>query len=306
LWLCFGDSVDWQIRDFHNEQYNTDSISYSSEDEFMNTQSTSQTYPSLSTDQLSDFERRGFVIVKSLVAPDVARELKSIAAANTVVKEKATARLDQAGRKSKMTMWYEPGDDVFGRLSCSERLIDEMSHFLGGDACFYHAKLMQKEAKVGGRWEWHQDYGYWYEDGYLSDDMASCYVALDPANKGNGCLQVIPESHKYGRIDHDRTGEQLGASLARVEWFKEKLGIAYVELEAGDAVYFHSSLLHSSGPNLSDMSRWGLITSFFRDDNMSIKPDAKYQKKRVVSVSNECLLTGAKQFDADKTFLGKL
>ena len=54
---------------------------------------------------------------------------------------------------------------------------------------------MQKEPKVGGAWEWHQDYGYWYKNQFMfPDELISVMVALTEANKGNGCLQVIKKA----------------------------------------------------------------------------------------------------------------
>ena len=67
----------------------------------------------------------------------------------------------------------------------------ESSHVLGGEVYHYHSKLMLKEPFVGGAWEWHQDYGYWYQNGCLFPWMASCLIALDPATRANGCLQVL-------------------------------------------------------------------------------------------------------------------
>ena len=43
----------------------------------------------------------------------------------------------------------------------------------------YHSKLMMKEARTGGQHVWHQDYGYWYENGCLYSDMGSMFLALD-------------------------------------------------------------------------------------------------------------------------------
>jgi len=209
------------------------------------------------------FQDQGYVILKDFLPASTAKTLKDIAAEDQVMANNAYERTDAAGRKSKVTLWYEPGDDVFGRLSCSDKMIASVGDCLGGGAEFFHAKLMQKEARSGGAWEWHQDYGYWYDDGFLRDDMASCYVALDPATKDNGCLMVMPGTHTYGRLRHLEVGEQTGADMARVEILQTRHETVYVELEPGDAVIFHANLLHSSNPNLSDNSRWGLISSFF-------------------------------------------
>ncbi len=73
---------------------------------------------------------------------------------------------------------------------------------LGDEVYHYHHKMMLKEPYVGGAWEWHQDYGYWYDYGCLYPDMGSCFIAVDPATRANGCLQVLPSSHRLGRINH--------------------------------------------------------------------------------------------------------
>ncbi|VDI60065.1 Hypothetical predicted protein [Mytilus galloprovincialis] len=46
-----------------------------------------------------------------------------------------------------------------------------------------------KDPMVGGRQEWHQDYGYWYKNGLLYPDALSVFIPVDRCNKANGCLQ---------------------------------------------------------------------------------------------------------------------
>ena len=84
--------------------------------------------------------------------------------------------------------------------------------------------------------------------------------------------QVIPGSHKLGRIEHVMVGGQTGADLERVEFARKRLGHAYVELEAGDAIFFHCNLLHCSSPNNSDRRRWSFILSYNRKDNDPVIP----------------------------------
>lgn len=252
---------------------------------------------------IAHYNKNGFIIIRNFLTQDHARQIREIAASDKVMEKNAYEKEDASGLKSKVTLWYEPGEDIFGRLSCSQRLLQEMSAFLGGKAEFFHAKLMQKEPKQGGSWEWHQDYGYWYDDGFISDAMASCYIALDPARQDNGCLSVIPKSHKYGRIRHSNVGEQVGADIERVNYLKAQLGQIYCEMEAGDALYFHSNLLHSSAANLSDNSRWGLISSFFREDNISLINDPRFHKKTIALVDHDNIIDGATISQGDKDFL---
>ena len=101
----------------------------------------------------------------------------------------------------------------------SERMVNSAAKLLDSDSpvCHFHTKLMQKEPRVGGAWEWHQDYGYWYKNQFLfPDQLVSVMIALTEANKANGCLQVIKGSHKMGRVNHGFAGEQVGADMVMV------------------------------------------------------------------------------------------
>ena len=96
--------------------------------------------------------------------------------------------------KKQDFLWFTPGNDVFGYLTRSEKMVNSVAQLIDSDApvCHFHSKLMQKEPKVGGAWEWHQDYGYWYKNQFMyPDQLVSVMVALTKANKENGCLQVI-------------------------------------------------------------------------------------------------------------------
>jgi hypothetical protein len=89
--------------------------------------------------------------------------------------------------------------------------------------------MIMKDAKTGGAWAWHQDYGYWYQNGVLSPDLCSASIAVDSATRENGCLQVIEGSHLLGRVDHVLTGEQAGADKERVAVILERFPLVYKE-----------------------------------------------------------------------------
>ena len=135
---------------------------------------------------------------------------------------------------------------------------------------------MIKQPRIGGAWEWHQDYGYWYNFGCLFPDMGSCMVAVDQAPIQNGCLQVLRGSHKIGRVDHIRIGEQVGADPERVEVAKQIFDLVAVELEPGDALFFHGNLLHRSDQNHSDLPRWSLINCYNTRHNDPYVKDGRH------------------------------
>ena len=94
---------------------------------------------------------------------------------------------------------------------------------LDDEAYHYHSKMIMKDAKVGGAWAWHQDYGYWYQNGVLTPNLCSVSIAVDAATRENGCMQVLKGSHTMGRVDHILAGEQAGADLERVRRGDEAL-----------------------------------------------------------------------------------
>ena len=128
-----------------------------------------------------------------------------------------------------------------------------------------------KEPRTGGAWNWHQDYGYWYLNGCLFPDMASAFLAVDPNTRENGCMQVLRGSHKLGRVEHGKFGDQTGADPERVENAKKILEHIYVELAPGDVLFFHSLTLHASEQNKSPNPRWSFICCYNTKHNNPYK-----------------------------------
>ena len=62
----------------------------------------------------------------------------------------------------------------------------------------YSSKLIQKEPRTGGAFQWHQDYGYWYMSGNMTPDMCTVFIAMDPYDMDNGCLEVYNDSTAFG------------------------------------------------------------------------------------------------------------
>jgi len=211
-------------------------------------------------EQRQAYEQDGFVLVKGLFDTTEAGLLRSAMETDPQVRSNLYDRLDAAGKATKMVTWNHPGESVYGLAARSRRVVDSMEDILGGEVYHYHSKLTAKEPFEGGAWEWHQDYGYWYNNGCVYPLMASVMVALDTCNRENGCLQVVKGSHLIGRIDHGvMTGNQVGADPRRVEEILKRHQIVYAEMEAGDGLFFHCNTLHRSDQNRSPNRRWTVL-----------------------------------------------
>lgn len=266
----------------------------------------------LTAEQVEQYHEDGYLILKGFFNPGEAAKLQDTAIADAAVSKNAINVNDSTGKRSKLSLWYKPGNDIYGLLTRSESLVTAVDKILDGEAaiCHFHSKLMQKEPKVGGAWEWHQDYGYWYKNEFLlPDQMMSVMVAITEANKENGCLQVIKGSHKMGRIEHGFSGEQVGASQHYVDLSLQTMELVYVELEAGDVLFFHSNLLHRSEANLSDRPRWSMISCYNRASNIGYNDSASSSSSitPIEVVPDEALLTwqSAGLSEAGADFLAK-
>jgi ectoine hydroxylase-related dioxygenase (phytanoyl-CoA dioxygenase family) len=262
----------------------------------------------LTAQQISDYNRDGYLIVKNFCNAEEIDRLYSTALNDDAMRKNALDLNDQSGKKTRLSLWFTPGNDVFGYLTRSERMITPVGQLLGEDSpvCHFHSKLMQKEPKVGGAWEWHQDYGYWYKNQFMfPDQLMSVMVALTPANKENGCLQVIKGSHKLGRVNHGFSGEQVGADMTMVNNALQTMELVYCNLEAGDALFFHSNLLHRSEANLSDYPRWSIISCYSLQNNLAYNETSTSWKTPVDVVPDEAILNWDAGSLSNNDFLAK-
>ncbi len=216
--------------------------------------------PRLTAAQIAEFNEKGYLIRPSFFDAEEIALLHEIALADKNM-EKAGGPVDAGGRASRLHLRNDLPDDIYSACVRARRMVETLEQLLGGEVYHYHHKMMLKEPRVGGAWEWHQDFGYWYQQ-YLTPAMGSAMIAVDRATKANGCLQVIPGSHRCGRIEHQQVGQQTGANPERVQAVLRHLPLVHVELEPGDTLFFHSNLLHSSDRNESENPRWTLICCY--------------------------------------------
>jgi ectoine hydroxylase-related dioxygenase (phytanoyl-CoA dioxygenase family) len=218
---------------------------------------------SLTPLQIAQFHDQGYVVAEHLLDGEEIDLLRNIAKADHELTERVASRADGEGGAVKLVVSNElPEDTIYGAIVRSRRIVNAMERLLGDEVYHYHHKMILKEALVGGAWAWHQDYGYWYDNGCLWPDMASCMIAVDKATRENGCLQVVPGSHRLGRIDHGKVGDQTGADPERVQEVVRRLPVVYCELAAGSGIFFHSNVLHRSDQNRSECPRWAFICCY--------------------------------------------
>ncbi|MDD9992965.1 MAG: phytanoyl-CoA dioxygenase family protein [Rhodospirillales bacterium] len=228
-------------------------------------------FPSITEQDVSGFQDDGYVFKRAFFDEEEVALLRRGIAEDPAIRRRAFALEDSQGGATDVAVWNHPGDDLFGAVARCRRMVEGAARLLGGEVYHYHSKVTLKRPGGGGTWDWHQDYGYWYKNGCLFPDLLSVAVSVNPATRENGCLQVLKGSHKMGRIEHVIHGGQNGADMERVKEAMKQLEHVHVETQPGDAFFFHSNMLHSSDPNMSDTARDILICCYNRVSNNPFK-----------------------------------
>ena len=216
----------------------------------------------LNQNQVREYEENGFVLAKGFFDAEEIGLLRKAAKEDRELDQHSFGKGDGEGGTVRLSLWNHPGDTLYGMFARCESVVNSAERLLGGEVYHYHSKMIMKDPKVGGAWTWHQDYGYWYQNGVLFPLLSSASIAVDAATRENGCLQVVRGSHQLGRIDHVLTGQQAGADMERVAEIQKRLELVYVEMQPGDTLFFHSNLLHRSDQNHSDNPRWSMICCY--------------------------------------------
>lgn len=259
--------------------------------------------PILTDEQAARYHEDGYVLLRGFFDADEMDLLRRAAKEDHELDRRAFGRADGEGGVVRLSLWNHPGDGIYGMFARCERVVYSAEQLLGGEVYHYHSKMVMKDPKVGGAWAWHQDYGYWYQNGVLRPLLTSAFVAVDPCMRENGCLQVVRGSHQCGRIDHVLTGDQAGADRERVAELLKRMPLDYVEMGPGDTLFFHSNLLHRSDQNRSDQPRWAMICCYNAARNNPYKEAHHPRYTPLVKVpDSEILAAGSKRFaDSDES-----
>ena len=150
------------------------------------------------------------------------------------------------------------GKGTFNNFINNEDLLDVLEDILGKNIdCF----LSQYIFKNPGAWgqPWHQDSSYFPFD---RSPQVGAWLATSPATLENGCLVILPGSHKEHLHEHlpdDREGSNYGYTEIKDQDFSKEIPVI---LETGDLLLFHSFLMHKSYDNKSKLKRTTVVFHF--------------------------------------------
>lgn len=236
------------------------------------------------------FEKEGYLVVKDLLSPEEVKAcqeeihlLHQFAAGQASDTEKERADIARRHvqqepfakdktqgdalpvlRKAENTRQYS---EVFKDLAQHPNLIAVLQNLIGDDLLLFRSTLMFKPAFHGSSHGLHQDSAYWPME---PPRLVTVSIALNDATVENGCFKVVPRSHLWGVQEWGGIARQQDAELTdREDVAKQQMD---VPLSAGSALFFHSLMVHGSGPNASPHPRNTALYAYF-------SPEVRYVTK---------------------------
>jgi hypothetical protein len=164
-------------------------------------------------------------------------------------------------------------DPFWVRLVSDDRLLDIAEIFVGPDIALFASHYISKPPFSGQPVLWHQDGAYWPLEPM---DVVTLWLAVDPSLPENGCMRVIPGSHRgdlHGVRQRDDTENVLGSESA-VDVDESRA--VDVILKPGDVEVHHPTIMHGSNPNTSPRRRCGLTIRYIPTSTRIVSEQQPY------------------------------
>jgi ectoine hydroxylase len=220
----------------------------------------------LTDQQLAQFEREGYLFFPSLFS---AAEVKVLTdeVPHLYAQRRPENVREKTGDAVRTNFAAHMYSYPFAKLARHPRMVEPIVQLFGEQVYMHQFKINGKMAFDGDVWQWHQDFGTWYNDDQMPEPRAmNVAIFLDEVNEYNGPLMFIPGSHKLGVLEaqHDLTTTSYPLWTINHDTIRqlvERGGIASPKGPAGSMILFHSCLVHASSSNLSPRNRVSVYLS---------------------------------------------
>ncbi len=157
------------------------------------------------------------------------------------------------------------------------RLTDPVVDILGPDLLGLNNLYIWKPPKIGLGFPWHQDKWY-FNHQYKTGTTVATWTAIDNADIENGCLYVVPGSHKDGVREHEKLDGYQQGEFRQAQGVRDDDGVP-VEVPAGSVIWFNSQVLHKSTDNDSERFRRCNVAHYIKATTEWTRPEAVNKKR---------------------------
>ncbi|XP_025106178.1 phytanoyl-CoA dioxygenase, peroxisomal-like [Pomacea canaliculata] len=234
----------------------------------------------LTYEQRKFYEENGFLLVRGLVSPEKLDRFKERFAqicrkevqtpGMTIMRDVAIAKTEFVpGEKAVTKIQDFQNDEVMFEYCCLPEIVKYVESFIGPNVMAMHTMLINKPPDAGkktSRHPMHQDLHYF--PFRPADRIVCAWTAMEPVNRQNGCLVVVPGTHKGELLPHEYPKWEGGVNKMYhgIQNYDPSQPRVHLSMEKGDTVFFHPILIHGSGMNRTDGFRKAISCHYASGD----------------------------------------
>lgn len=203
------------------------------------------------------YHRFGYLVAKAALAESVVKEMRQDI--QSLLAQEVGTLVDGGRVRNKRRLSVTDlhlKSEAVRKVLISDFMMDISRRFVGKNVDLRNCICLAKNRAHGEPVEWHQDWGLGKDPGY---PMITCWVAVTDAFRENGCVTVIPASHKSGLLKHEKSVKNA-PDIGIVDYVPEDP--VYVEMKAGQVLILHPQVIHGSDRHLSGQERIALLAGF--------------------------------------------
>jgi ectoine hydroxylase-related dioxygenase (phytanoyl-CoA dioxygenase family) len=207
---------------------------------------------SLNASQVAHYRQNGFLSPVNALSTEEAREAR--AHVEAVEAQHGGQWPRHQGLKSHLIYTF------LDRIVHHPKILDAVEDILGPDILCWSSRWFIKDKQDGGFVSWHQDVPYWGID--VGENIVTAWVAISPATHGNGCMKVIPGSHRSLVPHREGVSNNLLLRGQEVAVTVDESQAVYMALEAGQMSLHHGLMFHGSEESQVDGRRIGFAIRY--------------------------------------------
>ncbi|XP_060064627.1 phytanoyl-CoA dioxygenase, peroxisomal-like [Ylistrum balloti] len=236
--------------------------------------------PLLSKEQRAHYEKNGFLVIKGLVGKEdlemyraqfekICRNEVTVPGI-TIMRDITIAKTEYVADQKAITKVQDfQNDDVLFSYCSKPQVVDYVEAFVGPNVKAMHTMLINKPPDPGmksSRHPMHQD--LYYFPFRPANRVVCAWTAMEKVNRQNGCLVVLPGTHKGKLLQHDYPEWEGGVNkyYHGVRDFDPNTARVHLVMEPGDTVFFHPLLIHGSGMNKTEGFRKAISCHYASGD----------------------------------------
>lgn len=215
------------------------------------------TYP-----QVESYRRDGYVIRHDQLFP-----LDELAMLTSIFEEQLAQKGDTLSDELDTPHFR---DARLLQFLLDDKVLDLVEPITGPDIVLWSSHFICKDPYVGRATPWHEDSAFW--EGRLTgyDGIVTVWLALDRSNRENGCMMVIPGTHRNGFSKYEEVDTIHNTFNLQIADAIDEAKTVYFELEPGECSLHDSRIVHGAKPNLSPYRRCGYTMRYLPAANLVI------------------------------------